>query len=124
AQIRRHRIRLDYIQAYTLDSAPEVQHPSGTVAQVHDPALNIGTTVVDPDNNPLPVVKVRHLDVGPERKLAMSRCQLEHVEVFPAGCGPAVKLFAVPGGKANLVGGGWAPGLGCRCLVLCYGSFG
>src|SRR5262249_39256031 len=110
--------------AYALDSAAEVQHAGGTVTQVHDPTLDIRTTVVDPDNNPLPVVQVGDLDVGPQGKLAMGRRQLEHVEVFPTGCGSAVKLFAVPGGKANLVGGGFALSLGCSCLILCYGSFG
>lgn len=81
-----------------------MQHSGRAVTEIHDSVTDVWATIINPDNDPPSISKVGHFDVGSQRKRFVRRSQLEHVEIFPAGRSPAVKLFAVPGGEPDLVG--------------------
>ena len=103
-----HRFRLNDVQTDFFDSGMEIEHSGSAVAQVHDPALNERSTVVDADDYRFPISQVGDPDIGPQGKLAVRSGHFEHVEVFTAGGGSAVKAFTVPGSIAYLIRSGIA----------------
>src|SRR5215813_9833470 len=98
-----NRLWFDHIQANPLNATTEAEHAGGAVAQVHDPPFDVGPAVIDPDDDPLPILQIRDLHISSEGKLAMGRGELEHVKILAAGRGSAMKLLSVPGGNAHLV---------------------
>src|SRR6516164_7905477 len=100
----RHGLILDYIDADLLEAEVfEPQRFGGAVREIDNPAFYDGTTIVDADDDGLPVPQVGDLNVGPERKSRMSRSQVVHVESLSAGGFLAVELFSIPGGGADLI---------------------
>src|SRR5690348_8214152 len=106
--VYRYVLRLNQVKPDPLHAVAEVEHSGGAVAQVHDAIAHIRAAVIDPDDDPLAIFKVGHLYKGSQRQRTMSGCELEHVEILAAGCGLAMKLFAIPGRIAYLVGFGFS----------------
>src|ERR1051326_932610 len=102
--IHRHIFRLDQINADTLYAITEIEHPGGTVAQVHNPVSYVRSPIIDPNDDPLAVLQVRYLYETPKREFPVGGCEFEHIEVLAAGRGLAVELLAIPGGSSYLVG--------------------
>src|SRR5262249_10913443 len=102
--IRSHMFRLNQVKPDPLYAVAEVKHACGAVAQVHDAISHIGAAVIDPDDDPLAILEVGHLDEGSQRQRTVCSREFEHVEVFAAGRGFAVKLFSIPGGGSYLEG--------------------
>src|ERR1700704_3325150 len=99
-----HIFRLNQVDPDPLHAIAEIEHPRSTVAQIHDSVSYVRSPIIDPNNDPFAVLQVGYLDERSQRELPVSGCELEHVEIFTACCGLAVKLLAVPGCCTYLIG--------------------
>src|SRR5260221_6100952 len=108
--IQSYAFRLNQVNPDPLHAVAEVEHSGGAIAQVHDAVAHVGAAIIDPDDDPLAVLEVGHLDEGPQRELPVGCREFEHIEVLTAGRGSAVKLLSIPGSISNLVGFGFSLG--------------
>lgn len=102
--IHSHIFRLNQINADALNAITEIEHPSGAVAQVHNPVSHVRSAIIDSNDDPLAVLQVRYLYKTPKRELPVGGCEFEHVKVLTASRGLAVELLAIPGSSSYLVG--------------------
>src|SRR5215813_13510723 len=79
--IQRHVFGLNQVKPDPLHAVAEVEHPRGTVAQVHDAIAHVGAAVIDPDDDPLAILEVGYLDEGSQRQRTVRGRELEHIEV-------------------------------------------
>jgi hypothetical protein len=92
------------VQTNLLDALMfQVQHSSGLVRQIDDPALYDGSTIIDAHNHCSAVSQVGDLYIGPQRQRRMCRGQVVHIESFATGGFFAVEIASIPGRRPNLV---------------------
>jgi hypothetical protein len=87
----------DQVQAYALEALIlEMEHLSGAVREVDNPARNDRPSIIDPDVDHSSIVKIGYAYPAAEGQ-GWVRCgQLAHSIGFAAGRSPAFKVFSIP----------------------------
>jgi hypothetical protein len=73
------------------------------MGEVQDPAVHIGTSVVNPHSDMLTVRQINDSNNAPEREGPMGRRHGLHIKDLSIGSLFAVKLLPVPGGDATVL---------------------
>src|SRR6266566_1771309 len=98
--LRLNQIQTDPLQTLSL----ELEHASGAVRNVYDPAGNYGAAIIDFDDYRAPVAQIGDPHEAAQGQSWVGGGQVVHIIRLAAGGRLALEIVSIPGGGANLVG--------------------
>src|SRR6266566_829801 len=106
----RHGLRLGHLRLNQVQTDPlqtlslELEHASGAVRNVYDPAGNYGAAIIDFDDYRAPVAQIGDPHEAAQGQSWVGGGQVVHIIRLAAGGRLALEIVSIPGGGANLVG--------------------